>query len=309
MQHHELTAVAKTTRRYFSSTSPYFLLQSAKHCFHDLSMSTAAAITCQNLTWSTSGRVILEPMTWSLPIGQRLGIIGPNGAGKSTLLKLLAGMLTPTSGHLRFNQQDLSQIPLPQRAKQIALLSQEQDSKTSDTVWQLVALGRLPHQRWYQSELDVDCDLITEALAATALTSRATSALTELSGGELQRAHLARIMVQQAHLWLLDEPTNHLDVHHQHHLLGLASQQARDKNITLIASFHDLNLAASYCDQLLLLADGCMLAFAPPAEVLTEPLLSKVYQRDCLVDINPFDGKPRVTFAVEKQSEIAREKP
>lgn len=272
-------------------------------------MSTAAAITCQNLTWSSSERVILHPMSWSLPIGQRLGIIGPNGAGKSTLLKLLAGILKPTSGQLRLHLQEMSELSLPQKAKQIAFLSQEQESKTCDTVWQLVALGRLPHQHWYQSELDVDCDLITKALAVTELTSRATSPLSELSGGELQRAHLARILVQQATLWLLDEPTNHLDVQHQHQLLGLASQQAKGKDITLIASFHDLNLAASYCDQLLLIADGRIQAFAPPAEVLTEQLLSSIYQRDCIVDSNPFDGRPRVTFAVEKTTETLWKKP
>lgn len=262
-------------------------------------MSQAGTLAVHNLSWSTQQRQILQSMTWSLEAGDRLGIIGPNGAGKSTLLKLLAGLITPTTGEILLNQQPLSSLSSKVRAQQITLLTQELDPANTDTVWQLVALGRLPYQHWYQSLADVDCDLISAALQHTDLAHRAMSPLAELSGGELQRAHLARVLVQQTGVLLLDEPTNHLDVQHQHQLLALTRNNALNRDLTLVASFHDLNLASSYCDKLLLLDQGQLVAFASPKEVLNSAKLEQVYQRTCLVDTNPFDGSPRVTFAPE----------
>lgn len=261
--------------------------------------SQAGTLAVQNLSWSINQRQILQPMTWSLGAGERLGIIGPNGAGKSTLLKLLAGLIAPTSGEVLLNQHAILNINSKFRAQQIALLTQEIDPASTDTVWQLVALGRLPYQQWYQSLADVDCELISEALHHTDLADRAMSRLSELSGGELQRAHLARVLVQQTGVLLLDEPTNHLDVQHQHQLMALTRKHALKRDLTLVASFHDLNLAASYCDKLLLLDQGKFIALASPQEVLTSATLEQVYQRPCLVDNNPFDGSPRVTFAPE----------
>lgn len=261
--------------------------------------SQAGTLAVQNLSWSINQQQILQPMTWSLGAGERLGIIGPNGAGKSTLLKLLAGLIAPTSGEVLLNQHAILTISSKFRAQQIALLTQEIDPASTDTVWQLVALGRLPYQQWYQSLADVDCELISEALYHTDLADRAMSRLSELSGGELQRAHLARLLVQQTGVLLLDEPTNHLDVQHQHQLMALTRKHALKRDLTLVASFHDLNLAASYCDKLLLLDQGKLIALASPQEVLTSATLEQVYQRPCLVDNNPFDGSPRVTFAPE----------
>ncbi len=262
-------------------------------------MSRAAALTCQNLSWSIGQQVILQAMNWSVDAGERIGVIGPNGAGKSTLLKLLAGLLMPTSGQILFNNRPLQALSARQRAQQIALLSQESEIANNDTVWQLVALGRLPYQHWYHTLADVDCELITSALAQTDLSHRAMAKLSELSGGELQRAQLARVLVQQTSVLILDEPTNHLDVQHQHQLLELTRKSALHRGLTLIASFHDLNLAASYCDKLLLLEQGQMIAYDTPQLVLTSERLTQVYQRRCLVDLNPFDGAPRVTFATE----------
>jgi iron complex transport system ATP-binding protein len=114
-----------------------------------------------------------------------------------------------------------------------------------------------------------------------------------LSGGELQRAQFARVLVQGAQLLLLDEPTNHLDVQYQHQLL----QSVTSSDLTLVASFHDLNLAASYCNRLLLLKNGEVMACGTPEQVLQPQLIQTVFGRACLVDENPFDGKPRITFA------------
>ena len=273
-------------------------------------MTVAGTLVCDAVSWSVADRTILQPMSWQLSAGQRLGIIGPNGAGKSSLLKLLAGLMAPTTGAVWFENQPILSMANNARAQQIAFLSQDNHITSQASVWQLVALGRLPHQKWYQSIADVDCELIAAALAHTNLSERALSPLTELSGGELQRAHLARVLVQQAKVLLLDEPTNHLDVQHQHQLLALTrrshhggptGQSLFNQPMTLIASFHDLNVAASYCDQLLLLHQGQLIAMASPAEVLTSEVLEQVYQRRCIVDTNPFDGRPRVTFAPERQ--------
>lgn len=250
-------------------------------------------LTCSDLSFFWNPQHGVQSVALSLQSGDRLGIIGPNGAGKSTLLKLLAGLLNPVSGQICFSGRPLDQFSLTEKACRLALLSQDPDPMMSCTIHQLVELGLLPHKYLWQRTDTKDKIRIRQVLTQVGLADKAKVLISHLSGGELQRAHFARVLLQGAQLLLLDEPTNHLDVQYQHQLLQIIS----DANITLVASFHDLNLAASYCNQLLLLDQGKVLAVGTPAEVLTPANISKVFRRPCLVDQNPFDGKPRVTFA------------
>ena len=256
-------------------------------------LANQSLISCQNLSYFWQPASGVRQVSFTLAAGQRLGIIGPNGAGKSTLLKLLAGLLPPQQGEVLLWPRPLSDYLPRQRAVLLALLEQDHQAQPHCTVSQLVSLGLLPHKALWQGTTDADRQKISLALAQVGLTDQASQPLQHLSGGELQRAQLARVLVQGARLLLLDEPTNHLDVKFQHQLL----QQIHQSGLSLIASFHDLNLAASYCDQLLLLQHGAVVQIGTPTQVLQGESLSRVFGLDCRVDQNPFNDKPRVTFA------------
>jgi iron complex transport system ATP-binding protein len=256
-------------------------------------VSTQPLLSCDDLSFVWQQQTGLQHIQLKLNPRERLGIIGPNGAGKSTLLKLLAGLLNPGSGEILLEGKPLADYSLVQRARKLALLSQETELCIASTVFELVELGLLPHKKLWQSTDNLDRSRIFAVINQVGLSAKANARVSTLSGGELQRAHFARVLLQGAELLLLDEPTNHLDVKYQHQLL----QNICDTELALVASFHDLNLAASYCDQLLLLQHGKVVASGHPEQVLQPALLSMVFERRCLVDLNPFDGKPRVTFA------------
>jgi len=250
-------------------------------------------LSCSDLCYFWNQQHGIQHIDFSVELGERIGIIGPNGAGKSTLLKLLAGLLSPHNGQVLLNGQSIAECSLREKARSVAMLSQESDPIISCSVYQLVELGLLPHKQLWQRTDPSDKLHIHQVLSQVGLGDKADSLVSWLSGGELQRAHVARVLLQGAQLLLLDEPTNHLDVQYQHELL----QMIVDADLTLVASFHDLNLAASYCHKLMLLDQGKVLAYGSPAQVLTVEHISKVFCRPCLVDTNPFDGAPRVTFA------------
>lgn len=256
-------------------------------------VSNQPLLSCRNLSFFWNQQAGLQQVDLTLNRSNRLGIIGPNGAGKSTLLKLLAGLLSPNRGDIQLSGKVLSHYSLRQRARKLALLAQDTELVTASTVFELVELGLLPHKQMWQRTDSNDKTNITRVLTQVGLADKANTAVSSLSGGELQRAQFARVLLQGAQLLLLDEPTNHLDVQYQHQLL----QSISESGLALIASFHDLNLAASYCDQLLLLHQGKVIAHGSPQQVLQPQLLNQVFGRRCLVDVNPFDGKPRVTFA------------
>ncbi len=236
----------------------------------------------------------LGPVNFMLQSGKVYGLLGANGAGKSTLLQLLAGLKQPHQGQVLLQQQSLHKLQPRLRARQVAYMSQQQ-VPADITVRQLLQLGLLPHKNLWQHDSVADNEAIDLALIRVGLQHKATAMLAQLSGGEQQRAHLARVLVQRAAVLLLDEPVNHLDIHYQHQLLA----DLRQTGLTVLASFHDINLAAGYCDELLVLQQGQLLANGPPELVLTPTLLQSVFGRPCLVDQSPFAGHCRVTFAPE----------
>jgi iron complex transport system ATP-binding protein len=235
---------------------------------------------------------ILAPLSFSVNKGDFVGIIGPNGAGKSSLLKLINGTMALSSGDIVLQQRSLAKMSGRQRAMKIASVSQVSPPIFALTVYQIAAMGLLPHKGWFDSNTSVDEQHIKLALTQLGLWQKAQAVVETLSGGELQRLYLARALVQQADLLLLDEPTNHLDVLYQHQILQLSRKLGK----TVLACLHDLNLAARYCDKIALLHQGQLLTFGSPEQVLTSEQLSRVFQLPCDVTVHPRHGKLQVTF-------------
>lgn len=241
------------------------------------------------------GHAIVEGIDMTAPMGQVTGLIGPNGAGKSTLLKAILG-LVPARGSVRFDGSDLAALPRRTRAQFTAFVEQSSDTDARLTAREVVLLGRIPFQSIWQASVSPD-DL---ASANAALTQVDMNAFADrlyhtLSGGEQQRIQLARALAQQPRLLLLDEPTSHLDVHAQLAMLELLRRHAR-KGAAVLLALHDLNLAASFCDSLVVLHAGRIAAAGAPSEVLTPALLRQVYGVDATILHHPADGRPLIAY-------------
>lgn len=251
-------------------------------------------IRAENLSVHRDSQCVLSDIDLTLEPGRMLGVLGPNGAGKSTLVGALCGELKPTQGQLWLDDRPLTHWTGPQRARRLAVLPQSSTLSFAFKVQEVVAMGRLPHDGGQQR----DAEIIQAALeAADALHLHDRSYLA-LSGGERQRVHLARVLAQ---LWpgeggqtlLLDEPTSMLDPLHQHTTLQ-AVRGFADRGGAVMVILHDLNLAARYCDRLLLLESGRPFASGTPEEVLVPDALKAVFGLEVLVQRHPERGHPLI---------------
>lgn len=205
--------------------------------------------------------------------GEVLGLIGPNGSGKTTLLRTLFGALRPQEGTVTFDGRPLAQLSSRQIAQRIAVVVQEPQSELMLSVADMVLLGRTPHLGLFSRRGSRDDEIAAAALEKVGALGLAHRAVSELSGGEKQRVLIARALVQEADCLLLDEPTNHLDIGYQHQVLDLV----RSLDMTAVVILHDLNLAARYCDRLVLLDQGRVRATGDVREVLRPELIEPVY--------------------------------
>ncbi|MFE4969366.1 ABC transporter ATP-binding protein [Streptomyces sp. NPDC056660] len=238
----------------------------------------------------TAGKVIVDGITLALAPGETVGLLGPNGSGKSTLLRLLAGVLAPTAGVVTLDGRPLPEAGRRATARRIATVEQHAHTQTELTVRDVVALGRIPHRRAWTTATAVDAEAVTAALERTGLTEQAAQSWHTLSGGERQRAQIARALAQQPRELLLDEPTNHLDIQHQLDLMDLVVSLP----VTTVIALHDLNLAAMYCDRLLVLRAGQAVAEGTPGEVLTPELIKEVY--GVHAEVTADHGHPVIRF-------------
>jgi iron complex transport system ATP-binding protein len=235
---------------------------------------------------------ILTELSFAIEQGQFVGLLGPNGAGKTSLLRLLQKEYQPSSGHITLQGQPLSGFSQSELAAKVALVSQLSGPVFDLTVADVVLMGLIPHKALWQTNTEQDIQQLKHCLALVGLCDKEHHCFAYLSGGEQQRVLLARAVMQQPLLLLLDEPTNHLDLYYQHQVLRIAKTLGK----TVIASIHDLNLASRYCDRLLLLHQGELVADGNPEQVLTQQLLTDVFRIPCLIDKNPFGDCPRVSF-------------
>ncbi|VVE27841.1 ABC transporter ATP-binding protein [Pandoraea anhela] len=235
---------------------------------------------------------LLQSITLNVAQGEFVGLIGPNGSGKTSLLRCAFRYARPQAGTVTLDGTDLWRVSPRWSAQHVAVLLQELPDDFGLSVEQVVWMGRTPHKRLLDADTPADAAIVANALRDVDMTSARDRAFATLSGGEKQRVLLARALAQQPDVLMLDEPTSFLDLHHQVELM----RRIRSLNVTTLATIHDLNLAAAYCDRLYVLAGGEIVAHGTPADVLTAELLARVFKVDALVDAHPVTHRPRITL-------------
>ncbi|GGP70280.1 ABC transporter ATP-binding protein [Shewanella saliphila] len=251
-----------------------------------------SVLDVEHLFWQVDGKTILADIHFSLPKGQMLGLIGPNGAGKSSLLRCLYRYIEPSSGKITLFSKHISNYSAKALARTVAVVQQDTPHYFDLTTEQLVTMGLTPHKGIFDATTQHDRELVDSALTKVGLTQHAQQPYEHLSGGEKQRALIARAIVQQPQILILDEPTNHLDIRYQIQILELVASLG----ISVIASIHDLNLASAMCDKLLLLDQGKLIAKGNPTAVLTERQISDVFGVCCEVNQHPQHAKPLISY-------------
>jgi iron complex transport system ATP-binding protein len=236
------------------------------------------------------GRRIVTGVDLVVGDGQLVGLLGPNGSGKSTLLKAIYRAHRPASGRVLIDDVDLLALPARQAARRIAVVAQETTVEFDFTVWEMVMIGRTPHKRSFERDSSQDRDVVTDALERVGCAELARRSYNTLSGGEKQRALIARALAQGADHLILDEPTNHLDIRYQMEVLELVA----DLGVTVLAALHDLSLAALFCDQAYLMAGGRIVTGGPPAQVITAETVRHAYGADVLVIDHPETTTPHL---------------
>ena len=271
------------------------------------------ALNVEHITFSyqpsEAGGFSLRDLSFDVPQGEFLSVLGPNGSGKTTLLRILDRILLPQSGTVKIFGQDYLSLSRKDIAKRVGVVPQEHPLVFPFTVREIVAMGRAPHVKGLGFENANDDRIISEAMELADVGYLAEKPMTELSGGERQRVFIARALAQEPDILLLDEPNAHLDIAHQLDILHLTRSLSRQRKLTVIAVFHDLNLAALFSNSVLLLSNGVKAALGTPAEVLTQNHLSTVFRTKVAVDRHPFADAPRVTIIPSSEIPLPAKKP
>ena len=244
---------------------------------------------------------ILNDFSCVIESGKILGVLGPNGSGKSTLLKLLVRILPVQRGTIQLFEKDLAHLSQADIARNVALVPQETQQVFPFTIAEMVLMGRFPHHSgfggWHWEDSD-DVMIAQTAMQDLDVAHLGGRLITDVSGGERQRAIIARALAQEPKVLLLDEPTAFLDLHHQLDIARVLKRLNQERGLTVVMVSHDLNLASQYCDQLILLNHGRIVKGGTPEEVVRPDILETVYGCRVLVDRHPQSGMPRVSLPV-----------
>jgi len=266
------------------------------------SLTSETLLKVESLGWSVDEQLILRDISFAVAKGEFVGVIGPNGAGKSSLLRCIYRKIVSSAGEIHFDNQPISQYSRHQLAQKISVVLQEPPTQFDLTLMDVVRMGLIPNKPLLSFDTEQDISDINSAINKVDLLGKKHQAFNSLSGGEKQRAMIARAILQTPQLLLMDEPTNHLDIRHQIEVLELA----RSMEITVLVSIHDLNLAATFCDRLILLDQGKIVAYGQPEDVLTESILKQVFSVNTFIDKHPFSQKLRITFDLNGETRLEK---
>ena len=236
-------------------------------------------------------REILKNININIERGKFYTILGPNGSGKTTLLRILSKSLNIDKGEIFIDEKELTQIKTKVLAKEMAVVPQCTEIEFDFSVQDIVLMGRTPHIPRFCAESEKDMEIAKNAMEITNIWEFRNKSINTLSGGERQRVVVARAIAQETGIILLDEPISHLDIHHQIEIMNQLKQLNKNKNITIIAVLHDLNIAAAYGDHIILMHDQRVYKDGTPEEVLTEDIIGKVYGLEVYITKNPKTGK------------------
>lgn len=248
------------------------------------------AIQLHQVTAGYHRKPVLENLSLEIAAGDMVGILGPNGAGKSTLFAVLSGLLRPSAGTVMLNGTEVQAMAPAQRARTIAVVPQELDVPVPYTVEEIVMMGRTTAIGRFSSPTAEDRQRVERALAYTDVVDIRHRPLNELSGGERQRAIVAMVLAQDPRIILMDEATSHLDLNHRLEIMQLVERLNREEDVTVLMISHDLQIAAEFSRRLILIDHGTIVADGPPAGVLTEDMLRRVYHCDVRVHQDPRTG-------------------
>ena len=250
---------------------------------------TEPAIELRDVSFGYGADAVVQNISFAIGRGEVVGIIGPNGSGKSTLLRLLSGFLRPWRGQVLLEGQPLARYDRRALGRRVGVVPQETALSLPFSVTEMVLFGRTPHVGGFGFERNSDLVAAQRAMQRTDTAHLARRAVTELSGGERQRVILARALAQEPAVLLLDEPAAFLDIRHAVEMYDLLRDLQRE-GMTVVSVLHDLNMAALYCDRLLLLQAGRIARAGTPAEVVTYTTVTEVYGTEVYVALNDITG-------------------
>lgn len=252
----------------------------------------AMRLQIENLTFSYGEKNDIDDIALHVSKGEFVGLIGPNGSGKSTVLKNIYRALAPDSGVIMLDGEDLSAMSHRKSALKLGVVGQENDVPFDFLVEEIVAMGRSPHKKLFDIDNAHDKYMVRHALEHMGMEGMAKRSYRHLSGGEKQRAIIARVIAQECDFFLLDEPANHLDISYQLQIFDLVKRL----KVTVLAAMHDLNMAALYCDRIYVLKEGRIILKGTPEEVFTPENIYDVFGVLSDVAVHPVAGKISITF-------------
>lgn len=234
-------------------------------------------LEAHDLYYSYSDKPVLKGLSLVIQRHHMAGILGPNGSGKTTLLRNISAALKPQSGQVLLDQRDIFSLRRRELARKVAYVPQNAAVDFEFSAFDIAMMGRIPYMKRFQAQRPEDVIAVKRAMEMTGTWALKDRRISELSGGEVQRVMIARALAQQPEILMLDEPTAHLDLQFQMEILELLRQLVDREGLTVITILHDINLAMQFCDKVLFLQDGSVIADGRPQDVITEQLIREVY--------------------------------
>lgn len=253
-------------------------------------------ISINKVTTGYHNYKVVDDFSLNLESGEFCSLLGPNGAGKSTLLRTMVGYQPLWQGSILFEGKNIKDIKNKELAKLIAIIPQEIHLQFDYSVHDLVMMGRYPYLNYWQKYSPKDREVVSDILQSLDLIKFKDKNYSELSGGEKQRVNIARALAQQSKAILMDESLVHLDINHQLEIMDLLVEINLEQRKTIVIVSHNINLAADYCNRIVLIENGKLAADGEPADVITTDILKRVYQADIKTFINKSSGRPNILY-------------